>query len=227
MIPISSNLGGWHRSQENLIKPMVPALSEVEGSLAIGERGDYLLRPAPIPDFADHSLNKAQTLYRPNTIHRKAEHEKNSQHRTASNHGSKPRKHPSDRKIALFKIRIYFSIPVKPPFSIDSKQLIKIQFYSPQNYSFSFLVFQYSSTPPSVAVGPGLTIQKCKTKALPIKRRAFAVRENGTKLYNSGHHTLAVGLAWWAFGMALAIAYVVFVYSKFRGKVDLESALTV
>jgi len=27
--------------------------------------------------------------------------------------------------------------------------------------------------------------------------------------------------------MALAIAYVVFVYSKFRGKVDLESALTV
>jgi cytochrome d ubiquinol oxidase subunit II len=37
----------------------------------------------------------------------------------------------------------------------------------------------------------------------------------------SSPHTLAVGLAWWLFGMALAVAYVVFVYSKFRGKVDL------
>ncbi len=36
----------------------------------------------------------------------------------------------------------------------------------------------------------------------------------------SGPHTLAVGLVWWGFGMALAVAYVVFVYSKFRGKVD-------
>jgi len=36
----------------------------------------------------------------------------------------------------------------------------------------------------------------------------------------SGPHTLAVGLAWWSFGMALAIGYVVFVYNKFRGKVD-------
>ncbi|MDE3149893.1 MAG: cytochrome d ubiquinol oxidase subunit II [Acidobacteriota bacterium] len=36
----------------------------------------------------------------------------------------------------------------------------------------------------------------------------------------SGPHTLAVGLAWWTFGMALAVAYVVFVYSRFRGKVD-------
>jgi cytochrome d ubiquinol oxidase subunit II len=39
----------------------------------------------------------------------------------------------------------------------------------------------------------------------------------------SGPHTLAVGLAWWIFGMTLAVAYVVFVYSKFRGKVDAES----
>jgi len=39
----------------------------------------------------------------------------------------------------------------------------------------------------------------------------------------SGHHTLAVGLAWWLFGMALAISYVVFVYRRFRGKVDLHS----
>ena len=38
----------------------------------------------------------------------------------------------------------------------------------------------------------------------------------------SGPHTLAVGLVWWAFGMALAVTYVVFVYSKFRGKVDLH-----
>lgn len=39
----------------------------------------------------------------------------------------------------------------------------------------------------------------------------------------SGPHTLAVGLVWWVFGMALAVAYVVFVYSRFRGKVDAES----
>jgi cytochrome d ubiquinol oxidase subunit II len=36
----------------------------------------------------------------------------------------------------------------------------------------------------------------------------------------SGPHTLAVGLVWWAFGMALAVAYVVFVYSRFKGKAD-------
>ena len=36
----------------------------------------------------------------------------------------------------------------------------------------------------------------------------------------SGPHTLAVGLAWWAFGMALAIGYIVFVYSRFKGKAD-------
>jgi len=40
----------------------------------------------------------------------------------------------------------------------------------------------------------------------------------------SGPHTLAVGLAWWTFGMVLAISYVVFVYSKFRGKVDLHAS---
>ena len=36
----------------------------------------------------------------------------------------------------------------------------------------------------------------------------------------SGPHTLAVGLAWWVFGMALAVTYVVFVYSRFKGKAD-------
>jgi len=38
----------------------------------------------------------------------------------------------------------------------------------------------------------------------------------------SGPHTLRVGLAWWVFGMALAIGYVVFVYSRFRGKADVN-----
>lgn len=40
----------------------------------------------------------------------------------------------------------------------------------------------------------------------------------------SGPHTLSVGLAWWTFGMALAIAYVVFVYSRFKGKADASPA---
>ena len=39
----------------------------------------------------------------------------------------------------------------------------------------------------------------------------------------SGPHTLSVGLVWWAFGMTLAVGYVVFVYSRFRGKSDLHS----
>jgi cytochrome d ubiquinol oxidase subunit II len=39
----------------------------------------------------------------------------------------------------------------------------------------------------------------------------------------SGPHTLSVGLAWWLFGMALAVGYVVFVYRKFRGKVDVAT----
>jgi cytochrome d ubiquinol oxidase subunit II len=41
----------------------------------------------------------------------------------------------------------------------------------------------------------------------------------------SGPHTLAVGLAWWLFGMALAVGYVVFVYTRFRGKVELQSGV--
>lgn len=36
----------------------------------------------------------------------------------------------------------------------------------------------------------------------------------------SGPHTLAVGLVWWLVGMALAVGYVTFVYSRFRGKAD-------
>jgi cytochrome d ubiquinol oxidase subunit II len=41
----------------------------------------------------------------------------------------------------------------------------------------------------------------------------------------SGPHTLAVGLVWWGFGMLLAIGYVVFVYAKFRGKVDIHDGV--
>jgi len=40
----------------------------------------------------------------------------------------------------------------------------------------------------------------------------------------SGPHTLAVGLVWWSFGMLLAACYITFVYSRFRGKVNLLSA---
>jgi hypothetical protein len=29
-----------------------------------------------------------------------------------------------------------------------------------------------------------------------------------------------VGLVWWIFGMALAVTYVVFVYGRFKGKVE-------
>ena len=39
----------------------------------------------------------------------------------------------------------------------------------------------------------------------------------------SGPHTLNVGLVWWLFGMALAVGYFVFVYSKFRGKINMGS----
>jgi cytochrome d ubiquinol oxidase subunit II len=40
----------------------------------------------------------------------------------------------------------------------------------------------------------------------------------------SGPHTLAVGLVWWGVGMTLAAGYEVFVYMKFRGKVNLGTA---
>jgi cytochrome d ubiquinol oxidase subunit II len=40
----------------------------------------------------------------------------------------------------------------------------------------------------------------------------------------SGPHTLAVGLAWWLFGMTLAVCYVAFVYSRFKGKADADAA---
>ena len=42
-------------------------------------------------------------------------------------------------------------------------------------------------------------------------------------IYNTaaGIHGLTVGLIWWTIGAALAIGYFVFVYRKFRGKVQL------
>jgi len=43
-------------------------------------------------------------------------------------------------------------------------------------------------------------------------------------IYNTAaaHHGLTVGLIWWSFGMILALAYFVFIYRMFRGKVSLE-----
>lgn len=41
---------------------------------------------------------------------------------------------------------------------------------------------------------------------------------------HSGEHSLAVGLVWWSFGMALAVAYNVFVYRQFRGKIPAGAA---
>ena len=42
-------------------------------------------------------------------------------------------------------------------------------------------------------------------------------------IYNTatGNYSLTVGTIWWSFGMLVAIAYFVFVYRMFRGKVSL------
>ena len=47
---------------------------------------------------------------------------------------------------------------------------------------------------------------------------------NDLTIYNSaaGHHGLVVGVVWWSLGMALALGYFVFIYSMFKGKVQLE-----
>ncbi len=39
----------------------------------------------------------------------------------------------------------------------------------------------------------------------------------------SGSHALSVGLVWWSLGMVLAVGYAVFVYSRFKGKVDVDA----
>ena len=44
-------------------------------------------------------------------------------------------------------------------------------------------------------------------------------------IYNAhaGEHSLAIGLIWWSFGMAVAVGYFVFVYRMFGGKVAAEA----
>jgi cytochrome d ubiquinol oxidase subunit II len=43
-------------------------------------------------------------------------------------------------------------------------------------------------------------------------------------IYNTaaGHHGLSVGFTWWTLGAILAVAYFVFVFRMFRGKVRVE-----
>ena len=43
-------------------------------------------------------------------------------------------------------------------------------------------------------------------------------------IYNTaaGHHGLSVGFVWWTLGAILATAYFIFIYRKFRGKVQLD-----
>lgn len=45
-------------------------------------------------------------------------------------------------------------------------------------------------------------------------------------IYNTvtGHHGLAVGLVWWTLGAVLALAYFLFIYRMFRGKVNLQES---
>jgi len=53
---------------------------------------------------------------------------------------------------------------------------------------------------------------------LPARDQQYDLTIHNTA---AGSHGLAVGLMWWALGAALAVAYFVFVYRKFRGKVEL------
>jgi len=48
----------------------------------------------------------------------------------------------------------------------------------------------------------------------------------GLTIYNAktGAYSLRVGLIWWGLGIALAIAYFVFLYRKFNQKVTLEES---
>jgi cytochrome bd ubiquinol oxidase subunit II len=56
-------------------------------------------------------------------------------------------------------------------------------------------------------------------KVLPARNDVYSLT-----IYNSaaGHHGLAVGVVWWTLGLVLALAYFVFVYRMFKGKVRLE-----
>lgn len=57
----------------------------------------------------------------------------------------------------------------------------------------------------------------------PVVLPARDPRYNLT-IYNTaaGHHGLAVGFAWWSLGAVLALAYFLFIYRMFRGKVNEE-----
>jgi cytochrome d ubiquinol oxidase subunit II len=39
----------------------------------------------------------------------------------------------------------------------------------------------------------------------------------------SGHYPASAGLIWWGFGILLAVAYFIFVYGMFSGKVKLTT----
>jgi cytochrome bd ubiquinol oxidase subunit II len=53
---------------------------------------------------------------------------------------------------------------------------------------------------------------------LPARNRQYDLTISSTA---AGSHGLTVGLTWWMLSAVLALAYFVFVYRKFRGKVDL------
>jgi cytochrome d ubiquinol oxidase subunit II len=53
---------------------------------------------------------------------------------------------------------------------------------------------------------------------LPARDRQYSLTIENTA---AGTHGLTVGLAWWTFAAVLAVAYFVFVYRMFRGKVQL------
>jgi len=53
---------------------------------------------------------------------------------------------------------------------------------------------------------------------LPARDRQYSLTIDNTA---AGAHGLSVGLAWWSLGAVLAVAYFVFIYRMFRGKVQL------
>lgn len=57
---------------------------------------------------------------------------------------------------------------------------------------------------------------------LPARNPSYSLT-----IYNTaaGHHGLVVGLTWWSLGMMLTLAYFVFVYRMFKGKVQVDETL--
>jgi cytochrome d ubiquinol oxidase subunit II len=54
---------------------------------------------------------------------------------------------------------------------------------------------------------------------LPARERQYSLTIHNTA---AGSHGLSVGLVWWTFAAVLAIAYFVFIYRMFRGKVKVQ-----